>query len=181
MNAANNAQLRFCTYNSALVGALTLVSNGNALIACHFETTAVDLAPASEAEAPCDDAVLKQARMWLDRYFDKQEPSTAELPLEFLGTPFQQRVWKLLLDIPYGKLATYGEIAQRLSHDKPTSSRAVGGAVGRNPLGIIVPCHRVMGANGNLTGFTGGIETKIALLQHEGHARVTRPTQRSRQ
>ena len=85
------------------------------------------------------------------------------------GSDFRQRVWKILLEIPYGETMTYGDIAHRLAAQSGgrMSAQAVGGAVGHNPIGVIIPCHRVMGAKGNLTGFGGGIATKIKLLEHE--------------
>ncbi len=90
------------------------------------------------------------------------------LPLAPAGTPFRQRVWRLLLEIPHGETVTYGEIAARLG--APDSARAVGGAVGRNPLAVVVPCHRVVGADGTLTGYAGGLERKRWLLNHEATA-----------
>ena len=93
----------------------------------------------------------------------------AELPLAPRGSSFQRRVWDILTEIPYGQTVTYGQIAKRLAAEsgKNMSAQAVGGAVGRNPLCVIVPCHRVMGATGNLTGFGGGIATKVRLLELE--------------
>ncbi len=118
-----------------------------------------------EKEVP----VLKEAKRWLDIYFSGREPDF-KLPLHFIGTDFQNEVWKILAKIPYGKTVTYGEIAKQLAAQrglKRMSAQAVGGAVGRNEISIIVPCHRVLGANGALTGYAGGLEKKIALLQLE--------------
>ena len=122
------------------------------------------------AELPIFDGV----RQWLDRYFSGKRPDPAELPLAPQGGPFRQEVWKLLLEIPYGQVTTYGAIAQALSarrEGQTTSPRAVGSAVGHNPSSIIIPCHRVVGARGNLTGYAGGLERKTWLLNHEGAAR----------
>ena len=108
---------------------------------------------------------------WLNRYFDGMKPQISELPLAPIGGEFRQIVWKLLTEIPYGKVITYGELAQKIAKQRgieKMSAQAVGGAVGRNPISIIIPCHRVVGANGNLTGFSGGIQMKQQLLQHEG-------------
>ena len=118
--------------------------------------------------------VFDKTFRWLDIYFSGREPDLMP-PLSLKGTPFQQRVWKELLTIPYGQTVTYGELARRLGC---RSAQAVGGAVGRNPISIIVPCHRVVGAcygvgsadNGSLTGYAGGIEKKRALLGMEKSA-----------
>jgi O-6-methylguanine DNA methyltransferase len=106
-----------------------------------------------------------RVRSWLARYFDAEFPPHDELPLDLRGTPFEQRVWKALLAIPPGRTTTYGDLARRLGG--PSVARAVGGAVGRNPIGIIVPCHRVVGSTGSLTGFGGGLDRKAWLLRHE--------------
>lgn len=111
-----------------------------------------------------DDALLADAVSQLGAYF-AGELTRFDLPLKPAGTAFQQQVWQALTDIPYGKTASYGEIANRLN--KPKAVRAVGAANGRNPIGIIIPCHRVVGANGSLTGYAGGIERKQWLLRHE--------------
>ncbi len=113
--------------------------------------------------------VLKDAKKWLDVYFSGKEPSF-KLPLHFTGTDFQNEVWKILYTIPYGKTMTYGEIANILAKQKGLkrmSAQAVGGAVGKNEISIIVPCHRVVGTNGSLTGYAGGINKKIELLKLE--------------
>ena len=108
--------------------------------------------------------ILEQTKNWLDRYFAGQAPSPDELPLRPEGTPFRQLVWKLLLEIPYGETVTYGDLARKLGCK---SAQAVGGAVGRNPISILVPCHRVMGAGGKLTDYAGGVEKKEFLLKLE--------------
>ena len=113
------------------------------------------------------------AKKWLDRYFAGQKPGISELPLAPIGGGFRQAVWKMLCEIPYGKIDTYGGIAKKvaaMTGKEKMSSRAVGGAVGHNPISIIIPCHRVIGSNGSLTGFAAGIETKIKLLELEKKA-----------
>lgn len=116
----------------------------------------------SDTEQP----VLKQVSQQLAEYFAGQR-SRFEVPLDLAcGTAFQQSVWQALLAIPYGGTASYGEVSRRIG--KPTAVRAVGAAVGRNPVSIIVPCHRVMGTDGSLTGYAGGLHRKIALLKLEG-------------
>lgn len=115
--------------------------------------------------------VFYLAKKWLDRYFAGKKPAAVELPLAPIGGEFRRCVWRLLCEIPYGKVATYGEIAkkaaQKMEREK-MSGRAVGGAVGHNPISIMIPCHRVVGANGSLTGYAGGMQIKKQLLELEG-------------
>jgi len=115
--------------------------------------------------------VLLAAKVWLERYFAGEKPSAAELPLALRGSPFRQTVWQLLREIPYGEVTTYGALAQeaasRLGRET-MSAQAVGGAVGHNPISIIIPCHRVVGKDGSLTGYAGGLAVKTALLRLEG-------------
>ena len=114
--------------------------------------------------------IFDQAKEWLDMYFLGKEPDY-KLPLHFTGTEFQNEVWEILCAIPYGKTVSYGEIAGRLAAKRAVphmSAQAVGGAVGHNEISIIVPCHRVVGAGGSLTGYAGGIDKKIELLKLEG-------------
>lgn len=113
-------------------------------------------------EAPA----LLAARRWLDAYFAGERPDVTDVPLAPRGTAFQSRVWDVLRDVPYGETRTYGEIAAGLG----SSARAVGAAVGRNPVSVIVPCHRVLGADGSLVGYAGGLERKRALLELEARA-----------
>ena len=114
--------------------------------------------------------ILTETRRWLDTYFSGEEPKFTP-PLHSVGTAFRQAVWKILLQIPYGQTVTYGEIAQQFAAEQgisTMSAQAVGGAVGHNKISIIIPCHRVIGADGSLTGYAGGIDKKIALLRLEG-------------
>ena len=111
------------------------------------------------------------AKRWLKSYFAGENPAVSALPLKPAGSEFRQGVWALLREIPYGEVVTYGCIAKRMAERmgrKSMSSRAVGGAIGHNPISIIIPCHRVMGAGGSLTGYAGGIEMKKRLLELEG-------------
>ena len=115
-------------------------------------------------------AVLSEASRWLDVYFGGQEPDFTP-PLHPAGSAFQQEVWALLLQIPYGKTTTYGALANQLAEkhgQRRMSAQAVGGAVGHNTISIIIPCHRVVGADGSLTGYAGGLDTKARLLAGEG-------------
>lgn len=114
--------------------------------------------------------VLAKAQQWLDVYFSAKEPDFIP-PLHPVGSAFRQEVWQLLLQIPYGKTVTYGQLAQKFAKRRGIlrmSAQAVGGAVGHNEISIIIPCHRVVGAGGNLTGYAGGIDRKIRLLELEG-------------
>lgn len=114
-------------------------------------------------------SALEQAKKWLDIYFGGNEPNFTP-PLHTIGSDFQREVWDILLKIPYGKTVTYGDIARELAEKKGTakmSAQAVGGAVGHNEISIIIPCHRVVGTNGSLTGYAGGIDKKVALLTLE--------------
>lgn len=113
--------------------------------------------------------VFKTAKKWLDIYFSGNEPDF-KVPLHFTGTDFQNEVWEILYSIPYGKTMTYGEIAKKIAEKrglKRMSAQAVGGAVSHNEISVIVPCHRIVGTNGSLTGYAGGIEKKVELLKLE--------------
>jgi methylated-DNA-[protein]-cysteine S-methyltransferase len=149
------------------VGELRIVAQAEAI-------TALEFAPFPEAdgrsrgEQQDDDPLLRSAREQLTAYFAR-ELKEFELPLAAQGTPFQQRVWAELREIGYGETASYGQIAQRIGMTN-AASRAVGLANGRNPIAIVVPCHRVIGANGTLTGYAGGLPRKQALLELEQDA-----------
>ncbi len=160
-------------YNSPL-GPVTLVSDGENLIGLflegqvHFEKTI------KEEVITCDDlSVFMLIRSWLDRYFAGEAMEIGDLPLRLEGTPFRKQVWQILCRIPYGHLITYGDIAKEMSlltGKERMSAQAVGNAVGHNPISIIVPCHRVVGTDGKLTGYAGGPDLKIKLLELEGFA-----------
>lgn len=148
------------------IGTLALVSNGTALT----RLSIADGEAAAEADVPAEsDPILAAAREQLDAYFDMRL-TQFDLPLELRGTEFQQRVWESLRVIPFAQTISYAELARRVGN--PKAVRAVGAANGRNPLMIIVPCHRVIGADGSLTGFGGGIDRKRWLLDHETRAGV---------
>lgn len=111
-------------------------------------------------------AVFDRTKKWLDTYFAEKAPDFTP-PLHLIGSDFRTGVWKLLLEIPYGQVETYGALAGKLAGQTTSAARAVGGAVGHNKISIIIPCHRVVGANGSLTGYAGGIEKKLSLLRLE--------------
>ena len=148
------------------LGGLTLASDGEALTGLWFDDQAHFGAGLSDVREERPLPVFDEVRRWLAFYFDGREPDFTLL-LCPRGTAFQRAVWDALLDIPYGQTTTYGELARRLGS---ASARAVGGAVGRNPVSIIIPCHRVLGADGRLTGYAGGLERKRYLLRLEGAA-----------
>lgn len=149
-------------------GLLSLTLPGSRRPPCREEGRAAPL--------PC----LRDAEEWLDAYFAGKRPDPGEVPVCLRGSEFQKRVWRLLEKIPYGETVTYGALAGALAGEGRMSAQAVGGAVGRNPLPILLPCHRVVGARGDLTGYGGGMETKIWLLRHEGAdmSRLFRPGER---
>jgi len=153
------------TYHSP-IGIITLACDGDNLVGLWTEGQKYHGGSIPGAMTERDDMpVFDAAKKWLDRYFAGKKPAISELPLAPIGSVFRQSVWDILRGIPYGEVLTYGEIAKKLGCK---SSQAVGGAVGHNPISIIVPCHRVVGANGSLTGFAGGIDMKIKLLELEG-------------
>ena len=157
-------------YESPL-GRVTLASDGESIVGLWLEGQKY-FGDTVNGEMHREDrlAIFAKTRDWLDRYFRGEKPAIAEILLAPAGNRFRQEVWKILCDIPYGEVMTYGAIArmiaERLGREK-MSAQAVGGAVGHNPVSIIIPCHRVVGANGSLTGYAGGIRTKIRLLEHE--------------
>ena len=176
-----DGNMNYTAHYDSPLGGITLASDGRALTGLWFLTSSVfdnkvfgspsgcdgqkhfgsTLGPL--ASLPAQLPVFDEACRWLDIYFSGRKPDFIP-PLSLKGTPFQQRVWKELLTIPYGQTVTYGELARRLGC---RSAQAVGGAVGHNPISIIVPCHRVLPATGTLGGYAGGRSRKQALLQLE--------------
>ncbi len=153
------------TYDSP-VGRLTLIASEVGLRAVLWDGDAPARARLATSPREGDGAapVLEEARRQLDDYFAGRRTSF-DLPLDLQGTPFQQDAWRALAEIPFGETRTYAQQAGSLG--RPNASRAVGAANGRNPLSIVLPCHRVVGSDGSLTGFAGGLETKRWLLEHE--------------
>lgn len=154
------------------VGRILLAEKDGALIGLWIEGQKYFLSDCREEMAEKGGSpVLIQARAWLDRYFSGERPSVHELDIAPAGSSFRKAVWRILCEIPYGTVVTYGEIAKKLAERKglpKMSAQAVGGAVGHNPISIIIPCHRVVGSDGSLTGYAGGIDKKIRLLELEG-------------
>lgn len=159
------------TYSSPL-GMLTLASDGDNLTGLWLEGQKYFGDTIPEAMTAKEDLpVFETTRKWLDRYFAGEKPAISELPLSPIGGEFRQGVWSILCDIPYGQVITYGDIAKKMAirmNRERMSSQAIGGAVGHNPISIIIPCHRVVGSNGSLTGYAGGVSRKIKLLELEG-------------
>ena len=156
------------TYASSL-GKITMAGDGHYLIGLWFDEQKYFALNLSDDAVKSDLPVFDKTKLWLDQYFNGIKPEFIP-PLRFKGTDFQQQVWNILLKIPYGKVITYGDIAREIAESRGIarmSAQAVGGAVGRNPISIIVPCHRVVGTNGNLTGYAGGIDKKKYLLELE--------------
>jgi methylated-DNA-[protein]-cysteine S-methyltransferase len=157
-------------YDSPL-GGITLAGDGKALIGLWFDGQKYFAdAIGDEAHSEASLQVFEEATKWLDIYFSGKDPGFTP-PLSMKTTSFRRAVWEIMLTIPYGETMTYGEIAERIAKQKGLtrmSAQAVGGAVGHNSISLIIPCHRVVGTNGSLTGYAGGIEKKIWLLTHEG-------------
>jgi methylated-DNA-[protein]-cysteine S-methyltransferase len=153
------------TYFDSPLGNIRIVSDGEKITTFGFvgQKNLKDV-PTDWKNEP-DHKLLKKARKQAEEYFSGKRKDF-DLPLSPQGTEFQQKVWKALLEIPFGQISTYGKIANQIGN--PKGVRAVGGAIGRNPIGIIIPCHRVIGANGTLTGFASGLDRKQSLLEIEG-------------
>ena len=183
MTKASNSATYFSRDYESPIGGITLCSNGTGLCGLWMSgqkyfggTIPGEMTPDDGTAA----AVLDDACEWLDEYFTGKRPEIRRLPLAPIGSDFRQAVWRVLTEIPYGETMTYGEIGRLVAQrqgKKTMASLAVGGAVGHNPISIIVPCHRVVGADGSLTGFAGGLDKKIWLLEHEGvdMSRLYRP------
>ena len=150
-------------YSSPL-GIINLVSNDNSLIQLWLPGQNNGISYTAESNNLPN--IINDTKDWLDKYFRKENPDPKAIALYFAGTVFEEKVWKEVMKIPYGKVITYGQIAKTFTGKM--SSQAVGQAVGNNPLALIIPCHRVIGANNKIGGYGGGIETKIWLLEHEG-------------
>lgn len=158
------------TYESP-VGELTLCSDGESILGLWLEGQKYHGGTIPEAMVPGSPAVFSEAKAWLDDYFAGKKPEISRLPLAPIGSEFRQIVWRILTEIPYGDVTTYGEIGKQVASElgkDHMASLAIGGAVGHNPVSIIIPCHCVVGADGSLTGYAGGLKKKIWLLEHEG-------------
>ena len=153
------------------VGDITLAAENNKLTGLWIEGQKYYMQNLKKGFEKSDDIeILIKTKKWLDRYFNGEKPDIKELDIAPVGSDFRKEVWKILCKIPYGKVITYNDIAKEIAKEKgleKMSAQAVGGAVGHNPISIIIPCHRVVGTSGSLTGYAGGIDKKIFLLEHE--------------
>lgn len=177
-----NAIIYYDTYDSPL-GEIILASNGDALTGLWFNDKKVSCVGDQEDKVVCTDiqenaskkdlSIFHETKKWLDIYFNGKNPGPIpDISFDSPGaTPFRLSVWKLLLKIPYGKTTTYGDLASKIAGQRKIprmSAQAIGGAVGSNPISIIVPCHRVIGTSGELVGYAGGLDRKKYLLELEG-------------
>lgn len=158
-----------CKYVSPL-GGMTLASDGKNLTGLWFDGQKYFADNLPEEHVKRQLPVFMQAAEWLDVYFSGKAPNfTPPLSMEGIS-PFRKRVWEIMLEIPFGQVSTYGQIAKQIAAEtgRNVSAQAVGGAVGHNSISLIIPCHRVVGTNGSITGYAGGIDKKLALLKMEG-------------
>jgi methylated-DNA-[protein]-cysteine S-methyltransferase len=160
----NNKPFSFISTTDTTLGKIYLASDGEHLTGLwfegqkHFPQSILEMEPSSTLD------IFKKTSHWLELYFNRQNPDFIPA-LKPKGTAFRDKVWAILLEIPYGEVITYGDIAKKLNMN---CARAIGGAVGHNPISIIIPCHRVVGSDGSLTGYAGGLDRKIRLLESEG-------------
>jgi len=159
------------SHYSSLLGDILIAVQNDKLVGLWLENQKHYLSNFKEnVKEDNQNEIILQVRSWLDMYFNRENPSIKQLDIELIGTEFQKMVWKILQTIPYGTVITYKDIALEIAKQKgikSMSSQAVGSAVGRNPISIIIPCHRVLGSNKSLTGYAGGIDKKIKLLELE--------------
>lgn len=168
--------MQYINYYESPLGTLTMASDGDALTGLWFVGQKYYGATLASEYVEAILPIFEETKRWLDCYFAGQKPSfTPKLTPQ--GSEFRQQVWQILQAIPYGSTLTYGEIGAQIAKARGTanmSAQAVGGAVGHNPISIIIPCHRVVGTNGSLTGYAGGIDKKIALLEIEKTSRTSK-------
>ena len=165
-------KINYVTRYASPIGELTITGDDAVIRGVWFENqrcfenaTKIDLETRNNARP------FLETKAWLNDYFAGGRPEIGGLPLFPEGSDFQEEVWKLLLEIPYGEVTTYGALAEKIAEKRgipQMSAQAVGGAVGHNPISIIIPCHRVIGADGSMTGYGGGVDKKIKLLELEG-------------
>ena len=161
--------MEYVYHYASSLGGITLASDGNALTGLWFDGQKYFGSTLTQNQEQKKLPVFEQAKQWLTIYFDGKEPDFTP-PLSMKTTPFREAVWNIMLTIPYGKTMTYGEIVREIARQRGIermSAHAVGGAVSHNPISLIIPCHRVVGANGSLTGYAGGIDRKVKLLALE--------------
>lgn len=161
----------FKSYYNSNLGKIIIVADNRYIYGLYFDNQKYLPENLEKLEINNNSPIIKQVKLWLEEYFNGKKPNLENLPIKLIGSEFKMLVWSVLKTIPYGKTITYGEIAKTLArktNKEKISARAVGNAVGHNSLSIIIPCHRVIGANGKITGYAGGIDKKTALLKLEG-------------
>ena len=161
----------FKSYYNSNLGKIIIVADNRYVYGLYFDNQKYLPENLEKLEINNNSPIIKQVKLWLEEYFNGKKPNLENLPIKLIGSELKMLVWSVLKTIPYGKTITYGEIAKTLArktNKEKISARAVGNAVGHNSLSIIIPCHRVIGANGKITGYAGGIDKKIALLKLEG-------------
>ena len=169
--APGGKTMMYTTHYNSPIGNILLAERDGGLIGLWIEGQKYYFGSGNDTITENETPILAQTKNWLDRYFAGEKPEIRELTLAPIGGDFRQSVWKILCEIPYGETTTYGEIARKMAATmgkEKMSAQAVGGAVGHNQISIIIPCHRVVGTNGSLTGYAGGLATKMKLLTHEG-------------
>ncbi|MCM1513525.1 MAG: methylated-DNA--[protein]-cysteine S-methyltransferase [Anaeroplasma bactoclasticum] len=165
----NKTDMYYINKYDSPIGGITLASNGKELTGLWFDGQKYFANNLPEHPMEMDLPLFKQTKKWLDIYFSGKTPDfTPPISMENIS-PFRKRVWEIMLAIPFGKTSTYEKIAKQIEKEsgKKASAQAVGGAVGHNSISLIIPCHRVVGTNGNITGYAGGIDKKLFLLQME--------------
>lgn len=169
-NKEENQVIDTSIYQSP-VGNLLIASKDNKLIGVWMENQKYYLSDFKEEIKESNHTeILVKTKQWLNRYFNGEKTDINELDINPIGSEFRKSIWEILKNIPYGEVITYNDIAKKIAKQKGIkrmSAQAVGGAVGHNPISIIIPCHRVVGTNGSLTGYAGGLKKKIYLLKHE--------------
>ena len=168
-NSAGKRDMEYTDHYTSPLGGITIASDGENLTGLWFDGQKYFADTLAKEHEEKHLPVFEQARRWLDIYFSGNEPDFTP-PIYMKTTDFRKTVWEILLAIPYGQTMTYGQIADRIAEQKglvKMSAQAVGGAVGHNAISLIIPCHRVVGTNGSLTGYAGGIEKKVKLLELE--------------
>lgn len=155
------------SYYQSKVGRLTIIFDQDYLYEIQMENQ-------NNPDYPINDnlEIILKVKLWLDKYFNNEEVASIDIPINPIGTTFQKQVWDLLLQIPYGQTTTYGQLAKEIAkirNKESMSAQAVGGAVGKNPISIFIPCHRVIGKQNDLVGFGGGLDRKVKLLEIEKH------------
>lgn len=162
----------YTTHYESPVGRILLAEKDGALVGLWMEGQKYFLGSFQEEMREKENTLIfRETKRWLDRYFEGAKPNVNELSIAPVGSDFRKAVWQILCEIPYAQIITYGEIAKKVAQRSglsKMSAQAVGGAVGHNPISIIIPCHRVVGSNGSLTGYAGGIDKKLKLLKFEG-------------